>query len=239
MRPCGRSTAVAEEGSCRHDGCDEDATTPLSDLQPDELLMVRAAIAVVVLGLVGAVACVADRADDAGASSAQRRADVLRWANERGNEQQTAALADGVIDRAEMEASIRNFEDCLASTHWRLEDVHPDPFRGEPHYSFLVTSDRPGRDQAPADECEQRTFRWVSIYAQTIQRPSPIEPSVLARLRRCLVDRGVRTDDGDITARAVFATGGRGSQREIVECMQSAFAAVYPDRPFPGVSPTG
>jgi hypothetical protein len=81
--------------------------------------------------------------DEVGEASA-----ILADAKMKGSPQQAEALADGHISVEEMEASIEAWETCLASTHWRLEDVYPDPIRGEPHFTYLMVPDRPDRDPA-------------------------------------------------------------------------------------------
>jgi hypothetical protein len=171
---------------------------------------------------------------DAGLSDkgADDGADILEEAKTRGSPQQTRALADGRISVEEMEASIEAYEACLASTstQWRLEEVYPDPIRGEPHFSYFVVSDRPDRDGAEQNDCDIRTFRYVNVFAQTIQGSGPMDPALRARTRTCLDDAGARTSPDDRTDREIFLTAGKEGRDDVVDCMLAAYRAEFPDR---------
>jgi hypothetical protein len=163
---------------------------------------------------------------------------ILEDARKMGSPQQAEALADGHISVEEMEASFEAWEACLASTHFHLEDVSPDPIRGEPHFNYAVGPDRPDRDPAEADDCDIRTHRFVEVFAQVIQRSGPMDPALRARTHSCLDDAGVPTSPGDRTDIEIFVTAGRDHKDNVVACMEAAFRAEFPDRePISAVPP--
>ena len=164
----------------------------------------------------------ADEADEAAA--------ILEEAKTKGSPQQTEALADGHISVEEMEASMEAFGACLASTHWNLEKVYPDPIRGEPHFTYIVGPDDPDRDPAEADDCDLRTFRFVNVFAQSIQGSGPMDPALRARTHTCLDDAGVRTSSDDQTDEEIFVTAGKKHADDVVDCLHAAHRAEFPDR---------
>jgi hypothetical protein len=164
----------------------------------------------------------ADEADEAGA--------ILQDAKKMGSPQQAEALADGHISVEEMEASIEAFEACLASTHWHLEEVYPDPIAGEPHFTFLMVPDRPDRDDAERNDCDVRTFRFVDVFAQSIQESAPMDPPVRARTHTCLEDARIRTSPDDRTAKEIFMTAEKKNVDDVADCMLDAHGAEFPDR---------
>jgi hypothetical protein len=173
-------------------------------------------------------------ADSSGkaADEADEASDILEEAKTRGSPQQAEALADGHISVEEMEASIEAFEACLASTstQWRLEEVYPDPIRGEPHFTYFMTSDHPDPDDAEQNDCDFRTFRYVDVFAQVIQGSGPMDPALRARTHTCLDDFGIRTSPDDRTDKEIFMTAGKRDVDDVADCMLAAFRAEFPDR---------
>jgi hypothetical protein len=167
---------------------------------------------------------------DMAADEVDEAAAILEDAKKMGSPQQAEALADGHISVEEMKASIEAWEACLASTHWHLEDVYPNPIRGEPHFSYSVGPDRPDRDDAEMNDCDVRTYRFVEVFAQVIQGSGPMDPALRARTHTCLEDAGVRTSPGDRTDKEIFITAGRENVDEVADCMHVAFRAEFPDR---------
>jgi hypothetical protein len=167
---------------------------------------------------------------DKGSVSTDEAGTILKEAKMKGSPQQAAAIADGNISVEEMEASIKAWETCLAPTHWHLEEVYPDPIRGEPHFTYLLTPDRPDRDHAEADDCELRTYRFVDVFAQVIQERAPMDPALRARTHTCLDDAGIRTSPDDRTDKEIFITAGKEHLRDVSGCMLAAFRAEFPER---------
>jgi hypothetical protein len=98
----------------------------------------------------------------------------------------------------EMKASLDALDAFLASIGWHLEDVYPDPIRGEPHFAYSVVSKRPDSDDAEMSDCDLRTYRFVEIFAPTTQGPGPMDPALRARTHTCLDDTGVPTSSGGV-----------------------------------------
>jgi hypothetical protein len=171
----------------------------------------------------------ADSSDEA-VDEADEAAAILEDAKKMGSPQQAEALADGHISVEEMEASIEAYEACLASTHWHLEEVYPDPIRGEPHFTYFMTPDHPDRDDAELNDCDLRTFRFVNVFAQSIQGSGPMDPALRARTHTCLEDAGARTSPDDRTDVEIFITAGKKNKDHVVDCMLGAYREMFPDR---------
>jgi hypothetical protein len=171
-----------------------------------------------------------DVATPKAADEVDQAAAILEDAKKVGSPQQTEALADGHISVEEMEASLEAFEACLASIGWRLKDVYPDPFRGEPHFFYSVGSDRPDGGDTEMNECDLRTYRFVEMFAQTIQGSGPMDPALRARTHTCLDDAGVPTSPDDRTDKEIFMTAGKEHVEDVTDCMAAAFRAEFPDR---------
>jgi hypothetical protein len=162
---------------------------------------------------------------------------ILEDGKKMGSAQQTEALADGRVTVEEMQASLDALDACLASTDWHLEDVYPDPIRGEPHFSYSMVSERPGSDDAEMNECDVRTYRFVEVFARSGQGSGPMDPALRARTHACLDDAGVPTSPDDRTDKEIFITAGKKHVDDVTDCMTAALRAEFPDREGIGVIP--
>ena len=169
-------------------------------------------------------------------SAADETADILKEAKEIGSPQQAEALADKHITVEEMKASLDAYDTCLESSHWRVVDVLPDPIRGEPHFIYSYGPDRPDRDMTEADDCAIKTYRFVDVFAQTIQGSGPMDPALRARTQDCLDEAGVRTSPDDRTDVEIFMTAGPDVQ-DVRDCLLAAYKVEFPGREEPAISP--
>jgi YD repeat-containing protein len=93
-----------------------------------------------------------------------------------------------------------------------------------------VSPDHPDPDDAGKNDCDVRTYRFVEVFAQVIQGSGPMDPALRARTHTCLDDAGVRTSPDDRTDKEIFITAGKQNVDDVVDCLQAAFRAEFPDR---------
>jgi hypothetical protein len=160
----------------------------------------------------------------------------LKDAKKAGSPQQTEVLADGRVTVEEMKASLDALGACLTSTEWHLEDVYPDPIRGEPHFSYSMVSDRPDSDDTEMNKCDLQNYRFIEMFAQAIQGSGPMDPALRARTHTCLDDAGVPTSSDDRTDKEIFITAGTKRVDDVTDCLHTAFRAEFPDREEIGIT---